>query len=173
MGRRRDHYEVAFEDFLRCRDWPYVVVDEAKKKTFAQARIKNFDFIVYSADGPNLLVDVKGRKFPDLGITGRKRSGRAWENWVTREDIEGLHQWQQVFGRDFAATVVFAYWIQGSPEKTAFEDIHVHAGRFYTFLGVLLVDYVAAAKPRSAKWQTLTMPTEQFRRVARDLATLL
>ncbi|MFW5839441.1 MAG: HYExAFE family protein, partial [Planctomycetota bacterium] len=88
MAHRNVHYEVAFEDYLRCKGWPYVAVDEAKKAIFADAAVKSFDFMVYSESGPNLLVDVKGRKFPDTS-PGRRSSSRAWENWVTREDIEG------------------------------------------------------------------------------------
>jgi hypothetical protein len=173
MAHRRDHYEDAFENFLRARQCPYVAVDEAKKKTFAAAQLKNFDFIVYSTRGANLLVDVKGRKFPDLAAVGRRRIGRPWENWVTREDIDGLHQWQRVFGPGFRAVLVFVYWLLGSPERSPFEDVHVHRGRHYIFAAVTLDDYCTAAKPRSARWQTLTMPTEPFRKVVRPLEEML
>ena len=82
MAHRRVHYEAAFEDYLRSKGLPYVAVDEAKRAIFAGASIKSFDFLVYSASGPNLLADVKGRKFPDA-IPGRKRgASQAWENWV-------------------------------------------------------------------------------------------
>ena len=64
MAHRNIHYEAAFEDYLRAKGWPYIAVDEAKKAIFAGGAIKSFDFLVYSASGPNLLVDVKGRKFP-------------------------------------------------------------------------------------------------------------
>jgi hypothetical protein len=173
MAHPRDHYEQAFEDYLRCRALPYVAVDETRKKAFAEARLKNFDFVVYSAVGPNLLVDIKGRKFPDLSVTGRKRSGRAWENWVTREDLEGLTQWEAIFGDGFRAVLVFAYWLQGPPAKTPFADVHVYRGRHYAFSAIPLDEYRAAAKPRSAKWQTLTMPAEPFRQAVCDVSELL
>jgi len=41
--------------FLRDRGIPYVAVDEAKKALFANSRLKSFDFVVYSRNGPNLL----------------------------------------------------------------------------------------------------------------------
>lgn len=173
MSHRRDHYEDAFENFLRGRQCPYVAVDEAKKKAFAEARLKNFDFVVYSARGTNLLVDVKGRKFPDPQVVGRRRTGRAWENWVTREDIEGLEQWQQVFGGGFRAVVVFAYWLQGPPDHFPFPEVHVHRGKHYAFPTVALDEYRIGAKPRSAKWQTLTMPTEPFRKIIRPVEEML
>jgi len=58
MADRTIHYEAAFEGFLRDRGIPCVAVDEAKKALFANARLKSFDFVVYSKNGPNLLVDV-------------------------------------------------------------------------------------------------------------------
>lgn len=173
MAHPRDHYEQAFEDYLRCKGWPYVAVDETRKKAFAEVRLKNFDFVVYSATGPNLLVDIKGRKFPDLSITGRRRTGRPWENWVTREDMEGLTQWEGIFGGDFRSVLIFTYWLQGPPEKSPFADVHVHKGRHYAFSAIGLTEYRAAAKPRSAKWQTLTMPSEPFRQAVCDVSELL
>ena len=174
MAHRNVHYEAAFEDYLRCREWPYVAVDEAKKSSFAGAGLKNFDFLVYSTAGANLLVDVKGRKFPDTSVPGRRGGGvRAWENWVTRDDIEGLARWEQVFGVEFAAVLVFAYWLQGPPGRSPFGDVHFYRKRHYAFLAVTLADYGAAAVARSAKWRTLTMPTRKFRAAARDFAEFL
>ena len=173
MAHRNIHYEAAFEDYLRCRGWPYVAVDEAKKAIFADATVKSFDFLVYSQSGRNLLADVKGRKFPDSGAGRRGRASRAWENWVTREDVEGLREWEKVFGNDFAATLVFAYWLQGPPQRAPFPDVHVFRKRHYAFVGILLEDYVTAARPRSAKWQTIAMPSAAFASRARDVATFL
>ena len=64
MANRKVIYEACFEDYLRTAGVPYVAVDEAKKALFAGVRLKSFDFVVYSASGANLLVDVKGRRFP-------------------------------------------------------------------------------------------------------------
>jgi hypothetical protein len=84
----RDHYQRAFEAYIRRRRLPYVSVDEARRallpgggtlKLHAPeslrpappgepappappgATLKSFDFVVY-APGANLLVEVKGRK---------------------------------------------------------------------------------------------------------------
>ena len=173
MAHRNIHYEAAFEDYLRCKGWPYVAVDEAKKAIFADASIKSFDFLVYSESGANLLVDVKGRKFPD-SIPGPKRqASRAWENWITRDDVEGLAEWEKVFGADFVAVLVFAYWLQGPPKRAPFEDVHLFRRRHYAFVGIRLADYVAGARPRSAKWQTLSMPSAEFAAQAGDIAAFL
>jgi hypothetical protein len=171
MAHRDNHYEAAFEDYLRAKGWPYVAVDEAKKAMFASVALKSFDFVVYSSTGPNLIVDVKGRKFPSGG-RGVK-SKRTWENWITRQDVEGLTQWQEVFGSAFVAVLVFAYWFQGPPQRSPFGDVHVFRQRHYAFLGIRLADYVAAARPRSAKWQTIAVPAATFSRSAADFASFL
>ena len=168
--KRSVHYEAAFESYLQAKGWPYVLVDEAKRAIFANVRIKSFDFLVYSQSQPNLLVDVKGRKFP---VNKSDASAHVWENWVTRDDVESLAEWQRIFGPDFRAVLVFAYWIQGPPQLSPFEDVHFHRQRHYAFMGVRLEEYIAAANPRSAKWNTLAMPARQFTAIARDVGSFL
>src|SRR3954467_5692379 len=104
MADRSVHYEAALEACLRGRGIPYVPVDEAKKALFANAKLKSFDFVVYSKNGPNLLIDVKGRQLRD-------RSGRkGFESWTTERDVDDLMQWEQVFGDGFKAVRRFVYW---------------------------------------------------------------
>lgn len=170
MPKRGAHYEAAFEDYLRAKGWPYVPVDESKRVAFEAASIKSFDFLVYSSNGPNLLVDVKGRKFHS-GV-GRSKT-RSWENWITRGDVDGLRQWAKVFGSDFAPAIVFAYLIDGPPQKTPFLDLHVFKENHYAFVGVLLEQYVNLARPRSAKWETISVPSADFAATARDIAAFL
>src|SRR5215204_3923229 len=123
MADRKVHYEAAFEAFLRHNGIPYVAVDEAKRAIFANAKLKSFDFVVYVKDGPNLLVDVKGRQHRDR--TGRK----TFECWTTERDIQDLMQWEQVFGEGFKAVLTFIYWIDPplTPEPGMFE----HRDRWY------------------------------------------
>ncbi len=173
MADRAIHYEAAFEDYLRAKGWPYVAVDETRKAIFADVAIKSFDFLVYSAAGPNLLVDVKGRKFPDSVAGAKRGGGKAWENWITRQDVQGLQEWEKVFGRDFMAVIVFAYWLQGPPQRSPFEDVHLFRQNHYAFVAMPLSKYVAAAKPRSLKWQTLGVAAGEFARLAVDIASFL
>ena len=106
-------------------------------------------------------------------VGASNRGGRAWENWVTQEDLTGLAEWQKVFGQGFRAVLVFAYWLQGPPQRAPFQDIHLFRQKHYAFVGVELDRYVAAARPRSAKWGTLCMPSAEFAKAARDVAELL
>jgi hypothetical protein len=165
MADRSVHYEAAFEAFLRDRKTPYVAVDEAKKALFADAKLKSFDFVVYSRGGPNLLVDVKGRQ------ARTSSGGRGYETWATERDIEDLVQWQQVFGEGFTAVLAFLYWIDPPllPEAGTFE----HRDRWYLLMGIDLKEYRDHMRRRSAKWETVALSREDFRQLARPLESWL
>lgn len=65
VANRDNHYEAAFEAYLRQRQIPYIAVDEAKRALVAGGEsIKSLDFIVSAPGGGAWLVDVKGRRFP-------------------------------------------------------------------------------------------------------------
>ena len=159
------HYEAAFEDYLRGRQIPYVAVDEAKRAAFRDAKLKSFDFIVYSDTSTNWLVDVKGRRW----AARAKQRKPAWENWVTQNDLDGLEQWERVFGVGFGALFVFAYWLRKQAEPPP-EIVHVFRDERYVFVGVTAAEYRLHARVRSPKWGTVNLPAAEFARHARPLA---
>jgi hypothetical protein len=162
MANRSVIYEACFEDYLRAAGIPYVAVDEAKKAIFAGVRLKSFDFVVYSRAGPNLLVDVKGRRFPYKG-------GRRWENWATRDDLESLARWEEVFGSGFAGLLVFCYHLLGDAEAEGFDVVHRFRGESYALVGVYRSAYVSACRTRSRAWGTVSVPTAAFRGMVRPV----
>ena len=165
MADRTIHYEAAFEAFLRDRGIPYVAVDEAKKALFANARLKSFDFVVYSKNGPNLLVDVKGRQLRN------RASRKGFETWATERDVNDLLQWEQVFGQGFRAVLTFVYWIDAPlvPEPGMFS----HRDRWYLLMGVDLAEYRDHMRRRSPKWETVSLPSSDFQSLARPLESWL
>lgn len=165
MARRHNHYEAAFEDYVRSRGWPYLPVDEQKKAIFAGARIKSFDFLVHLPGGRAWLVDIKGRKFP-YDVSGGKR---YWENWVTREDLDGLTKWQEAFGAQFETGLVFVYWLTNPDEREPAADIHVYRNTYYAFLWVRVEDYLSHARQRSPKWDTVSVPRRTFQRIVQPV----
>ena len=165
MANRKVIYEACFEDYLRTAGVPHVAVDEAKKALFAGVRLKSFDFVVYSANGANLLVDVKGRRFP----YERGGSRRRWENWTTREDLKSLAQWEEVFGSGFAGLLAFCYHLMRPEAAEAFEVVHLFRGEYYALVGVYRDAYAAAARPRSRAWDTVSVPTRTFRELVRPI----
>jgi len=164
MANRKVIYEACFEDYLRTAGVPYVAVDEAKKALFAGVRLKSFDFVVYSASGANLLVDVKGRRFPY-----ERAGGRRLENWTTREDLESLAQWEEVFGSGFAGLLAFCYHLTRPEAAETFEVVHLFRGEYYALVGVHRGAYAGAARPRSRAWNTVSVPTRTFRELVRPI----
>ncbi|MBN2584448.1 MAG: HYExAFE family protein [Planctomycetes bacterium] len=167
--KRTIHYEAAFESFLRERGTPYVAVDEAKRALFGGVSLKSFDFVVYSSSGVNLLVDVKGRKFPYV-TRGQKR---FWENWVERDDLANLATWEEVFGRDFQGMFVFAYVLGEPGDAEAFTDVHRFRDEWYAFVAIAAELYGRHCRLRSPSWQTVNMPTSLFRELLAPVSAYL
>ena len=169
MANRDNHYEAAFEEFLRGRGVPYVAVDEAKRSLLSDgASIKSLDFIVSSPGPTTWLVDVKGRRFPSGDV-----QKQYWKNWSTRDDLRSLAQWEELFGPSFRALFVFAYDVLGNRAPLPAEELFDYRGSLYGFVAVPLSDYAAHARPISPRWDTWAMPAGDFRRLARPLTELL
>lgn len=161
---RDNHYEAAFEAFLRARRLPYIAVDEARRSLVADGSLKSLDFIVSTPGQVSWLVDVKGRRFP----SGDEHH-QYWKNWSTRDDLRSLAAWEQHFGPGFCSLLVFAYHLVGSRSPLPREELFEYRGNHYGFLGVRLADYVPHARPLSQSWDTVTMPCGLFRRAARPI----
>lgn len=171
MALRTNHYDAAFEAYLRERRIPYVAVDESRRSLLEQASLKSMDFIVYSRRHCNLLVDVKGRRF---GGDGPTRS--RWESWATEDDIDSLRAWEKVFGPSFRAVLVFAYHVvDPDAEEFAedFEAVFAYRDRRYVFYGVWVDEYQAAMKTRSPSWETVWVPSGDYRRLRSPIRQFL
>ena len=165
---RGNHYESAFEAYLRDRRLGYVAVDESRRSSLDDEPVKSLDFIVYGArGGSRLLIDIKGRRFPG----GKKEKPRfIWQNWVEREDVEGLERWETSFGAEYRALLVFAYFIQPEVElRPGTADVWVWKGRRYLMRAVPVSEYRRHMRVRSPKWDTVNLPTAVFRSVVRPL----
>jgi hypothetical protein len=167
MTKRDNHYEAAFEEYLRSRQQPYVAVDESRRSLVAESSLKSVDFIVSSASGDSWLVDVKGRRFP----SGEQK--QYWRNWSTRDDLDSLASWEQLFGARFGGLFVFAYDVVGDRAPLPAERLFEFRGSLYAFLGIRRRDYAQHARPISPAWDTVAMPTETFRRLAAPFDSFL
>lgn len=161
MADRSVHYEAALEGLLRERGIAYVAVDEAKRALHVQGNLKSFDFVVYSQNGPNLLVDVKGRQ------CRTNSSRRSFQTWAEQSDVEDLIQWQKVFGEGFVGVLLYVYWID--PPIAPEEGMFLFRDRWYWMFGVGIDDYRSAMRTRSAKWKTVSLRAGDFRQLARPI----
>ena len=165
MANRSNHYEAAFEAYVRSLRVPCVAVDEAKRALFGDEGVKNPDFFLYPRMGPNLVVEVKGKR-------GKNALGRRdWENWVTTDDLDGLDRWQGIFGPGFRALLAFAY-AEPLPPYPLPDDADGAFGfrqRAYRFWAVGLDDYVAHLRSRGPAWKAVAMARAAFRKRVRPL----
>jgi hypothetical protein len=167
MANRDNHYEAAFEAFLRARQTPYVAVDESRRSLLADASIKSLDFIVSSTTGSTWLVDVKGRRFP----SGLRK--QYWKNWSTRDDLVSMAHWERLFGDRFRAVFVFAYAILGDRAPLPREQLFEFRQKLYGFVAIRLEKYAFYAKQISPRWDTVAMPYQRFRELAEPMQRLL
>lgn len=168
---RSNHYEAAFEAYLRARGVAFVAVDEAKRSLLAGGPVKSLDFIVVGPDDAKLVVDVKGRRFPG-GTAEHPR--KVWQNWVEEDDVDGLLRWAAHFGPDFRGVLAFAYHVLphvALPDNTP--DTFAFRGDTYLMRAVDAADYREAMTPRSRRWRTVHLPAATFRRLVRPFSELL
>jgi len=157
-----NHYEQAFGSWLTDNHIQYIAVDEHRKALFGRSKIKSFDFLLYPRDGQIIIAEVKGRKFRGTSFAGLA----GFECWVTMDDVNGLTEWQQVFGPGHTAVFVFAYKIENIDVDFDGRDVYDFDANRYVFFGVKLDDYRLFMTARSPKWQTVTLPADKFRQCA-------
>jgi hypothetical protein len=164
---RTNHYEAAFEAYLRALGVGYVPVDEAKRSTLGETDVKSLDFIV--VDAAKLVVDVKGRKFP----SGSK-GGKTWQNWAEAEDVDALTRWAEHFGPGFRGVLAFVYQIQplyALPDATP--DLFAFRNETYLMRAVGVGDYRDHMRRRSKSWNTVHLPVAAFRKLVRPFSDFL
>jgi hypothetical protein len=167
---RDNHYEAAFEAFLRDRGVGFVAVDEARRSLLGDEEVKSLDFIIVGPDDAKLVVDVKGRRFPG----GPDGTRKTWENWSTRADVDGLTRWAEKFGPAFRGVLAFVYHVRPSvalPADTP--DLFAFRDRVYLMRGVDVADYREAMQTRSPRWGTVHLPTDTFRQIVRPFSHFL
>lgn len=162
---RANHYEAAFEAYLRDARLAYVAVDESRRASLDDEPVKSLDFIVYGSGASKLLIDVKGRQFPG----GRKdRRLFSWQNWSTHDDVEGLQRWEQQFGAGYQGMLVFIYHILPIVELApGTVDLWCWRGRRYLMRAIPVQAYRSAMRVRSPKWNTVYLPSRTFRELVR------
>lgn len=167
MANRSNHYEAAFEAYLRSERIAYVAVDEQRRALAEHESLKSVDYIVSpDSGGLSWLVDVKGRRFP----AGARR--QYWKNWSTLDDLDSLVRWRARFGAGFEAALVFAYLLTSDVSPVPAEQVFTFRENSYAFVGIPLDRYARRARRLSPRWQTYAMPAKEFRAAARCVTDL-
>jgi len=164
-----NNYERAFGNWLTDNHIQYIAVDEQKRAALGRSNIKSFDYLVNLPNRQVIVAEVKGRAFK--GTSFAKLAG--FECWVTADDIEGMANWQEIFGAGHTAAFVFVYRIENIDVDFDGREVYDFAGNRYVFFCVKLDDYRKFMKIRSPKWKTVTLPAESFRRCAVQMQAML
>ena len=176
MAKRDNHYEAAFEAYLRARRIPYVAVDEAKRSLLGGGTLKSVDFILTPPrpgscgcrdQGTAWLADIKGRRFP----AGRQK--QFWKNWSTSDELRSLARWEELLGKQFTGLLVFAYHVVGPFAPLPAEQLFPFRGELYGFVGIRLHHYTSCSHTISPKWDTVAMPVAKFRELSEPMDCLL
>ncbi len=122
--------------------------------------------MVYSSQRRNLLIDVKGRKHSG-------KTGRAFQNWVTRDDVTCMQRWAELFGPDFEPAFAFLFWCDAQPPDALFHEVFAYGDRWYAVLAVRLSDYRQHMRDRSVRWDTVSIPAKAFGQLSLPLKELL
>lgn len=169
--KRDNHYEAAFEAFLRSRRIPFIAVDETKRSLLGKDKVKSLDFIIVGPDDAKLVVDVKGRRYP--GGTAEKPR-KVWQNWATREDLDGLERWAEHLGNGFRGVIAFAYHIappfvlpDNAPDAFEFREDK------YLMRAVTAADYRRHMTVRSPRWGTVGLPAKTFRELVKPFTAFV
>lgn len=167
-----NHYELAFDAYLRKRSCAVVPVVEARRSYIDAGEVKSPDFLVIGPGGGKLVVDVKGRKFPGAARGGRARG--TWQNWCEHEDVESLVKWSARLGAGFQGVLAFTYDLAPEfelPRRTP--DVFAFRGRVYLFRGVLVTDYRGHMRTRSPRWRTVHLSSADFRKLVKPITHFL
>lgn len=164
-----NRYEQAFEAWLIDQHVEFVRAEEHRRPGCLGTTVKSFDFLLHTRGGKHVIVEVKGRTYKGTSLIDLK----GLDCWVTLDDVNGLHLWQQALGKDYAAAFVFAYRVaQVDVEYDGREAFSFGPDR-YLFFAVRATDYGRCMKRRSPKWRTVTLPAADFRKCVVDPASLL
>ncbi len=163
-----NHYARAFENYLLDHRLKFVAVDQQKRTALANVHIKSLDFIVHTRRCGELLIELKGRRFTGISLTGLTNL----QNWVGIEDVEGMSAWQKVFDKSLAL-FVFAYMVVNVDIDTDGRQLYEFDNCNYLFLAADVNEYRRLMKRRSTKWRTVYLAADDFRNVARPFETII
>jgi len=165
-----NHYEVAFEAYLRERGAATLPIVEARRSYLDEDSVKSPDFLVVAPTDTRLVVDVKGRKFG--GTPDHPR--RIWQNWCQRDDVRSLETWTEHFGRGFRGILAFVYHLAPDLAIAPFTpDVFLFRDECYLVRGVDVGEYRAVMRTRSPRWATVHLSTAAFRDRVRPFSYFL
>lgn len=165
-------YEQAFECWLTEQGVPFISIDQSKRFAALEDGVKNFDFLLFPDSDCPVLVELKGRTFHGSTLAGLK----GLDGWVPFEDVEALGHWQAVFEAekgDCRAVFVFVFAFEQIDVETDGRAVYDFGDRRFLMLAVGLDSYRELMKPRSGRWQTVSVGADDFRQIVVPVETII
>ena len=166
MANRSNHYEAAFEAYVRSLRVPCVAVDEANRALSGEQGVKNPDFLLYPRWSLNLVVEVKGkreqerqRRTSTLGELGHDRRPRR-SGTLAGDVRPRLPRGAGVCVRRAVAAVPVAAETMGRSSSGAWRTGSGRSGSTTTSLHL---------RSRGPAWKAVAMARAEFRRRVRPL----
>ena len=125
MAKRDNHYEAAFEAYLRERRVAYVAVDE-------QRRSRHRRRVAQERRLPRLARrrrDAAGRREGPPVSQRATRHKQYWRNWTTWDDLRSLARWQDRLGDGSLALFGFVYHVVGERSPLPAEQLFAFRDR--------------------------------------------
>jgi len=154
-----NHYEKAFESWLKDNGIQYLAIDQQKRAAFSRSKIKSFDFLFYTQDSKAYIAEIKGRRFTSKAFT----AFGSLPNWVTVEDVRGIENWVEIFGKKYQGLFIFVYNLENIDVDADGREIFECRDKRYVFIAVTLEDYKKGQTVRSKKWKTVHLSAEYFK----------
>jgi hypothetical protein len=164
-----NHYEKAFESWLKDNGIQYLAVDQQKRAAFSRSKIKSFDFLFYAPDSNAYIAEIKGRKFTSKTFA----AFGSLPNWITVDDVKGLESWVEIFGKKYQGLFIFVYNLENIDVDADGREIFEYRDGRYVFMAVTLDDYQRGKTVRSKKWKTIHLSAEYYKNCAIRLDELI
>lgn len=157
-----NHYEAAFDAFLRQRGCAVVPVVEVRRSYLDAEAVKSPDFIALGPHDSKLVIDVKGRKFGPRHV---------WHNWCEKQDVVSLTRWTGHLGDGFRGVLAFVYHLAADVRLAASTpDLFAHRGELFLVRGVNIDDYRRHMRTRSPRWGTVHLAADDFRTLVKPMS---
>lgn len=163
----KNHYETAFCSWLEDNHCRFSSVSQSKRLAVTDASVKSFDYIIDTSK-ESYLVELKGRSFKGSSLENLS----SLQNWVTADDVLSLEAWQSVFAKG-VGVFVFCYYLKNYfADLDGWDSIDLGIDK-YAFMAVRIDDYKSLMQLRSAKWKTVYLRADDFKKCVFKLSSLI
>ena len=155
---RSNHYEAAFEAYLKDKGLSYIAIDETRPALYGAKTLKNLDFIVHAT---LLRTCSSTSRAGDFRQAHPTKPRAVWECWSTSDDLEALDSLAPAVWLGYQGLLLFLYDIDpGSPACPTTSKISGVSAAIAICCGRSPPTIIKCTSAlRSPRWGTVSLPT--------------